>query len=178
MATMYLQVPVVKHPLESCLQTFLKGSAESSTYKLFLWNCNFKTIEKTLEGTPEPVLHVAFNSRRTMIASVNTIGIALVWSNEREPTWAVYDPGFSEIAENIEYVEEETEFDVLEGPRIPEECPGLSEDSDALIDVEGTSDTDASEPAIILKEILRTAEEEQCGFNMYVAHINERLLAM
>jgi hypothetical protein len=28
-----------------------------------------------------------------MIASVNTIGIALVWSNEREPTWAVYDPG-------------------------------------------------------------------------------------
>jgi hypothetical protein len=49
--------------------------------------------------------------------------------------------GFSEIAENIEYVEEETEFDVLEG--IPEECPGLSEDSDALIDVEGTSDTDA-----------------------------------
>jgi hypothetical protein len=68
MATMYLQVPVVKHPLESCLQTFLKGSAESSTYKLFLWNCNFKTIEKTLEGTPEPVLHVAVRVRKKFSA--------------------------------------------------------------------------------------------------------------
>ena len=51
---------------------------------------------------------------RPIIATVSDLGLIHIWNTKVVEHWAAYAPGFEELEENIEYIEKEDEFDVVD----------------------------------------------------------------
>lgn len=48
-----------------------------------------------------------------MITSVSSYGNIYVWTAKHDENWSAFAPDFHELEENLEYEEEEDEFDVV-----------------------------------------------------------------
>ena len=48
-----------------------------------------------------------------MIASVSSYGNIYLWTTKHEENWSAFAPDFTELEENLEYEEQEDEFDVV-----------------------------------------------------------------
>ncbi|KAG7661848.1 SWD1 [[Candida] subhashii] len=86
-----------------------------SSHDLYLWETSMGSLIKILEGSNEELIDVKWNYPRCTIASVGLdSGMIYLWSVQFPQKWSALAPDFVEIEENIEYVEREDEFDMID----------------------------------------------------------------
>lgn len=116
------------------------GSAHKSSHKLYLWNSSGNLI-KILEHDKPGVLSVAWHPHRVLLASASAAGPVLLWSAVQQERWSAYAPKFTELEENIEYVEREDEFDIPDEADLERERQAkrrqLQGDENELVDIVG-----------------------------------------
>lgn len=84
----------------------------SSTHELYLWETNFGSLVRVLEGAEEELMDIDWNYYTMSIASNGfETGDVYIWSLVIPPKWSALAPDFEEIEENIDYQEKEDEFD-------------------------------------------------------------------
>ena len=85
------------------------------SHDLYLWETSMGSLIKILEGSNEELIDVKWNYPRCTIASVGLdSGMIYLWLVQFPQKWSALAPDFVEIEENIEYVEREDEFDMID----------------------------------------------------------------
>ncbi|OCH95883.1 WD40 repeat-like protein [Obba rivulosa] len=89
------------------------GAADNATHKIYIWDItNEGQFASTLDGGPEPLLHVHWHPHKPSIASTTNHGNILIWHCPTPERWGAFAGGFEEVDENVEYEEREDEFDI------------------------------------------------------------------
>jgi COMPASS component SWD1 len=116
------------------------GSAHKSSHKLYLWNSSGNLI-KILEHEKSGVLSTAWHPHRVLLASASAAGPVLLWSAVQQERWSAYAPKFTELEENVEYVEREDEFDIQDEADLERERQAkrrlMQGDENELVDIVG-----------------------------------------
>jgi COMPASS component SWD1 len=136
----------------------------ASTYNnhdIYVWERNHGSLVKILEGPKEEHGVVEWHPTRPMIAACGLeSGRIHVWSVVSPQRWSALAPDFAEVEENVEYEEQEDEFDIHpEEERRKQQLDGENEDVDVLT-VERKGDGDPSEGAWTMPVLLDLGEEE------------------
>ncbi|EDK44021.1 conserved hypothetical protein [Lodderomyces elongisporus NRRL YB-4239] len=86
-----------------------------SSHDLYLWETSMGSLIKILEGSNEELIEVKWNYRRCKIGSIGLdSGAIYIWLIQFPQKWSALAPDFVEVEENIDYVEKEDEFDILD----------------------------------------------------------------
>ncbi|PSK51837.1 hypothetical protein B9Z65_3104 [Elsinoe australis] len=90
----------------------------ASTYmnhQCYIWEMVHGSLVKILEGPKEELGFVEWHPSRPVVAACGVeSGRVYVWSVNTPQRWSALAPDFAEVEENVEYVESEGEFDILE----------------------------------------------------------------
>lgn len=99
--------------------SFSSGTGEyvtASTYMnhdIYVWERSHGSLVKILEGPKEELSAVEWHPHRPFVAAVGLdTGRVFLWSILTPQKWSALAPDFSEVEENVEYVEREDEFDI------------------------------------------------------------------
>ncbi|KHJ42351.1 WD domain, G-beta repeat protein [Trichuris suis] len=94
-------------------------AGSSGTHALYIWERSSGSVVKFLHGSKgEQVLDMVWHPVRTAVFSVSNGKLAL-WSHCRSENWSAFAPDFKELAENVEYEERESEFDLEDEDKSP-----------------------------------------------------------
>ena len=109
----------------------------ASTYNnhdIYIWERQHGSLVKILEGPKEEMGSVEWHPSKPMIAATGLeSGRISVWGTLVPQRWSALAPDFCEVEENVEYVEQEDEFDeVDEGVRRRAMLDAEGEDIDVL----------------------------------------------
>eukprot|EP01022_Parablepharisma_sp_SALTPOND_P017325 TRINITY_DN2742_c0_g1_i2.p1 TRINITY_DN2742_c0_g1~~TRINITY_DN2742_c0_g1_i2.p1 ORF type:complete len:604 (+),score=55.76 TRINITY_DN2742_c0_g1_i2:1520-3331(+) len=108
----------VGHPEKE--QYIVSGVGESGSHDICFISVDKGTIEKRLGPSKEGCVHLCGHYvYHNSIVVVTSNGDLLLWSVRNPKCWAALAPDFTEIEENIEYIEKEEEFDVPNTIYIP-----------------------------------------------------------
>lgn len=83
----------------------------NTKYGLFIWDNAGRLVDK-LTGSGTTVQHVAWHPTRPMVAIACGDGMVDVWGTRIN--WTAFAPDFQALPENVEYIEQEDEFDLDE----------------------------------------------------------------
>ncbi|KAI5959065.1 SWD1 [Candida pseudojiufengensis] len=112
-----------------------------SSHDLYLWETSMGSLIKILEGSNEELIDVKWNYNRCKIGSIGLdSGSIYIWSIQFPQKWSALAPDFVEVEENIEYIEKEDEFDILDESEVNKK---RMEEEDLDIDVITKETTDA-----------------------------------
>jgi WD40 repeat protein len=98
-------------------------------YELYLWNTETGALMDRLSGAPVSLYSVSWHPTRSFLAVATSDGLVDVWGPRMD--WTAFAPDFQALPMNVEYVEDEDEFDIVEG-----EEKGLSDGEEAISDVD------------------------------------------
>lgn len=88
----------------------------ASTYNnhdIYIWERNHGSLVKILEGPKEEHGIVEWHPHRPLIAACGLeTGRIHIWSIIPQQRWSALAPDFVEVEENVEYMEQEDEFDI------------------------------------------------------------------
>jgi len=125
------------------------GSADKQEHKIYIWSREFGQLYKILEGpNSEIILDIAWHPTRSIIVSCTSSGAVYVWSRQHTESWSAFAPGFTELEENEEYIEQEDEFDTIDEEELRKK--NKEEDEDEYVDILTRADKDAEEEDFIL----------------------------
>jgi len=125
------------------------GSADKQEHKIYIWSREFGQLYKILEGpNSEIILDVAWHPTRSIIVSCTSSGLVYVWSRQHTESWSAFAPGFTELEENEEYIEQEDEFDTIDEEELRKKNAEV--ESDEYVDILPRTDKDAEEDDFIL----------------------------
>jgi len=90
----------------------------SKQHQIYIWEKTTSQLTqgsaqlvKILEGTRgEQLLDIVWHPVRPIICSVSS-GVISIWAQNQVENWSAFAPDFTELDENVEYVERESEFD-------------------------------------------------------------------
>jgi len=119
------------------------GSAKQ--HQIYIWErtATQQTILKILEGTRgEQLLDIVWHPVRPIICSVSS-GVVSIWSKNQVENWSAFAPDFTELDENVEYSEHESEFDEEDEDKAKEPDKDAEQAEDVDIDVETVKRIDA-----------------------------------
>lgn len=89
------------------------GSGHKAEHNIYIWDKNIGNLVKILEGPKEPLDDLTWHPSKPVIGSVSSFGNIYIWSNKQDENWSSFAPDFIELEENLEYEENEDEFDVM-----------------------------------------------------------------
>ncbi|KAJ3182804.1 chromatin binding protein [Gaertneriomyces sp. JEL0708] len=116
-------------------QYVIGGSAGSkNAHHIYLWNRHLGNLIKRLEGEMDGLLDLVAHPLIPMLASVGASGAIYIWTPNYRQTYSALAPDFTELSDNEEYEERESEFDEQETPPKP---INESETNDEDVDVAG-----------------------------------------
>jgi COMPASS component SWD1 len=128
----------------------------ASTYMkrdIYIWELRTNSLLRILENREEPAIIEWHPSRPLLAATSIETGSIQIWGIEPQQKWSALAPDFSEVTENVEYVEQEDEFDAypeeeLHKRRLDRE----DEDVDVLniVVAEGERGVDVSTESFVL----------------------------
>lgn len=82
-------------------------------HDIYIWERTKGSLVKILEGPKEELGVVEWHpSRPLVVAAGLESGRIFVWSTPAHQRWSALAPDFTELEENIEYIEKEDEFDI------------------------------------------------------------------
>lgn len=87
-----------------------------SSHEIFVWETSMGSLVQILEGSQEELYSVDWCGRKCEIVATGfDTGTLYFWGIQIEPKWSALAPDFEEIEQNIDYIEQEDEFDFLGG---------------------------------------------------------------
>lgn len=82
-------------------------------HDIYIWERTHGSLVKILEGPKEELGAVEWHPLRPLVAATGVeTGRVYVWGVSAGQRWSALAPDFSEVEENVEYVEREDEFDI------------------------------------------------------------------
>nr|XP_002129816.1 retinoblastoma-binding protein 5-like [Ciona intestinalis] len=109
------------------------GSAKQ--HQLYVWEKSVGNLVKILQGVRgEQLLDVVWHPIRPILCSISS-GVVSVWAQNQVENWSAFAPDFSELDENVEYEEKETEFDEEDEDRSEDEEVKMTEEDQVEVDV-------------------------------------------
>eukprot|EP00980_Cylindrotheca_fusiformis_P003093 scaffold720_cov114-Cylindrotheca_fusiformis.AAC.1 len=114
---------------------FVVGGANraDNKYELYIWNMATGALMDKLTGATVELFGVAWHPTRSFLAVATSDGLVDVWGPRIN--WTAFAPDFQALPQNVEYVECEDEFDVLEDDSQIEKKAEKEEDENANVDV-------------------------------------------
>jgi len=109
------------------------GSAQKAEHNIYIWNRTYGQLLKILEGPKEGIMDLMWHPVRPIVASVSTSGVVYIWATNYTENWSAFAPDFTELQENVDYVEREDEFDILNEDE--SEVKKKKEEEDEEVDV-------------------------------------------
>lgn len=124
------------------------GSAQKHEHKIYIWNRQYGQLFKFLEGPKEGILDLIWHPTRPILVSISSAGVAYIWNAHYTENWSTLAPGFTELEENVEYIEREDEFDLINEEEMIKSKPVEEEDiGDVdIITVDKNDSDDDEEP--------------------------------
>ncbi|KAI9340878.1 WD40-repeat-containing domain protein [Obelidium mucronatum] len=116
---------------------FIGGSAVKNSHKIYIWNTKSCTLEKLLEIQKDSLVDIAWHPRLPILVSISTAGVLNVWTVKVHENWSAFAPDFRELDENVEYVELEDEFDIVEDAQKRSIAISKASQEDEYVDVVG-----------------------------------------
>lgn len=86
------------------------NGARDDKYELYLWNTATGALMDRLTGAPVSLYGVAWHPTRSFLAVATSDGLVDVWGPRMD--WTAFAPDFQALPMNVEYVEQEDEFDI------------------------------------------------------------------
>jgi len=90
------------------------GSSEKAEHSIYIWNRHDGQFYSLIEGPKEGILDLDWHPTQPVIVTCSTVGRVYVWSKQYSDNWSAFNPGFTELEENEEYIEREDEFDKID----------------------------------------------------------------
>lgn len=82
-------------------------------HDIYVWERGGGTLVKILEGPKEELGAVEWHPTRPLVAATGVeSGKIYIWSINTPQRWSALAPDFAEVEENVEYIEQEDEFDI------------------------------------------------------------------
>jgi WD40 repeat protein len=106
-----------------------RNGVRDDKYELYIWNTDSGALMDRLSGAPVSLYSVAWHPTRSFLAVATSDGLVDVWGPRMD--WTAFAPDFQALPMNVEYVEDEDEFDIIEG-----EENELSDGEKAVSDVD------------------------------------------
>jgi WD40 repeat protein len=100
-------------------------------YELYLWSAATGALMDRLTGAPVSLYSVAWHPTRSFLAVATGDGLVDIWGPRMD--WTAFAPDFQALPVNVEYVEEEDEFDFVENGEDKGSTKG--DDTDDVVDV-------------------------------------------
>ena len=124
---------VSKVPFASCdfsgdAEYLVGGCNGTDKYDLYLWNATTGALMDRLTGPQVSLYSVAWHPTRSFLAVATSDGVVDIWGPRMD--WTAFAPDFQALPMNVEYVEEEDEFDIVDSKE--EE---IEEEEDVDVDV-------------------------------------------
>ncbi|VEU37090.1 unnamed protein product [Pseudo-nitzschia multistriata] len=93
---------------------YLVGGAQGNDakYELYIWNTTTGALMDKLTGSNAQLYSVAWHPTRSFVAVAADDGLVDVWGPRIN--WTAFAPDFQALPRNVEYVECEDEFDIVE----------------------------------------------------------------
>ncbi|KAJ3331828.1 hypothetical protein HDU91_003232 [Kappamyces sp. JEL0680] len=92
------------------------SSSLGEAHKMSIWDKESGRIFKTLTGPSEGLLGIRWHPTRPIMATISEFyGCVYLWRHTPQQKFSAYEPTFTELEDNLEYVEREDEFDIVEG---------------------------------------------------------------
>lgn len=122
-----------------------------AAHDVYVWETSMGSLVQILEGAHEELIDVDWGLRSTngnvccIAANGMDSGTIYMWGVKAAPKWSALAPDFEEIEQNIEYIENEDEFDLVGtgGNLINEDGQEVDEFDRFIVDVVTKEETDA-----------------------------------
>lgn len=114
---------------------YVIGAADTKPYKIYIWDREDGNLIRILEGSQNSLIDLTWHPYRRVIITVPKNSQIAIWVTTYQENWSAFAPDFQELEENIEYIEKENEFDIINESLLEEEKKKKEEEEDEDIDV-------------------------------------------
>ena len=87
-------------------------NGQNEKYELYLWNTSSGALMDRLTGAQVQLYSVAWHPTRSFLAVATSDGLVDIWGPRMD--WTAFAPDFQALPMNVEYVEREDEFDLVD----------------------------------------------------------------
>ncbi|ABO95573.1 predicted protein, partial [Ostreococcus lucimarinus CCE9901] len=92
---------------------YVYGMCSGAAHEMHVWDRASGELKCVLEGPAEAkgVVQLAAHPIRDVGIALGSNGNIYVWARKHKEDWSAFDPTFTTLVDNKEYVEKEDEFD-------------------------------------------------------------------
>ncbi|ODQ65055.1 WD40 repeat-like protein [Nadsonia fulvescens var. elongata DSM 6958] len=117
-------------------------------HDVYMWETEMGSLIKIFEGPKEEMVEIAWHPTKVLLAVTGLdTGSIYIWTSKLPQKWSALAPDFAEVEENIEYMEQEDEFDIIDEDVMVQRL--LDEENDEIVDIITIEQTKPSEAFII-----------------------------